>query len=408
MVSLNKSLIGGSIILLITFNIFNFLNFGFQFAMARMLSVAEYGALAVLFSVIYIFSIFGESIQTIITRYASSENNLGKLKNLLNRSLKKAFIVSVIFFILYLIISILLSYLTGVSYYLFALTGLVIFAVFLLPINRGVMQGKKNFKSLGLNLIIESLSKLVIAIILVYALTQIMPEYRLYGAVISLALGTFLAILASFYTLRSIFNKKEEQMEIGSVYSYSFPVFFATLAVIAFYSIDVILAKIFFSPEIAGYYAIAAVLSKAIFWGTQPISKAMFPISSEDSVNKKSSNVLANSIAFLLSLIAISLIFAYFFSELIIRIFAGKYLPESAGIFFYTVLAMCILSLANLLLLYKLSKGKTSGLYYLFIAIFLEVVLLSVYSSSLLSFSIALVFSSLIFLLISSIVSRMK
>ncbi|MCU0642503.1 MAG: hypothetical protein MUF61_02915, partial [archaeon] len=86
MVRLNRALLGGSLVLLITFNIFNLLNFIFQFAMARMLSPADYSILAVLFSIIYMTGIFGEPIQTIIAKFSASEKNTGKLKNLLSRS----------------------------------------------------------------------------------------------------------------------------------------------------------------------------------------------------------------------------------------------------------------------------------------------------------------------------------
>src|SRR3989338_10228997 len=99
----NSAVIGGSLVLLITFNIFNFLNFAFQFSMARMLSAAEYGVLATLFAIIYIITIFSESIQTIITKYAAAEENSGKLKNLMKRTLHKSSLIALALFILYLL-----------------------------------------------------------------------------------------------------------------------------------------------------------------------------------------------------------------------------------------------------------------------------------------------------------------
>jgi len=69
MKGLNKALIGGSLVLLITFNIFNLLNFIFHFAMVRMLTVVEYGVLASLFMIIYMMTVFSESIQLVITKY---------------------------------------------------------------------------------------------------------------------------------------------------------------------------------------------------------------------------------------------------------------------------------------------------------------------------------------------------
>ena len=94
---LNKSLIGGSLVLLISINLFNFFNFVFQLSMARLLTIAQYGILASLFSIIYIFGFFMESIQTIVAKYTAKEKEKGKLKNILKKTVKKAWGVSLIF-----------------------------------------------------------------------------------------------------------------------------------------------------------------------------------------------------------------------------------------------------------------------------------------------------------------------
>ncbi len=64
----SKSLMGGSIILLISINIFNALNFLFHFFMARMLTISDYGILAALMSIVYVLTIPSEAIQTIISK----------------------------------------------------------------------------------------------------------------------------------------------------------------------------------------------------------------------------------------------------------------------------------------------------------------------------------------------------
>ena len=70
---LNRGLIKGGITLLIAFGFYNLFNFLYQFSMARMLTVSDYGILAAIFSLIYILSAFTESIQIIITKYSSGE-----------------------------------------------------------------------------------------------------------------------------------------------------------------------------------------------------------------------------------------------------------------------------------------------------------------------------------------------
>ena len=399
MANLNKSLLNGSMILLITFNIFNFLNFVFQFSMARMLSVVEYGMLAALFSIVYALTIFIEAIQTIITKFTSSEGNPGKLKNLLNRALKKSYLFAMVFYIFYLLITLGLAYLTGIDYLLYAFIGLLIFAVLIIPINRGVMQGRKMFSSLGGNLIIESVSKIIIAVLLVYIFSIFYPELKIYGAVIGLVAGAGLAALFSFYSLRKIFKAKEERINIPNIYSYSIPVFFVTLVVILFYSIDVLIASMFFTEEFVGYYAIASILAKVIFWGTVPISKAMFPISSESSKKESSPNIFLNALGLLLACIFIALIGMYFFSDLIIRIFSGEYISESSEILIYAASALGLVSIANLILLYKLSLGHTKRYLHLLWFIVIEIAFLSAFSDTLMHFTLAYLAAAFIFLI---------
>ncbi|MCX8159003.1 MAG: oligosaccharide flippase family protein [Candidatus Pacearchaeota archaeon] len=401
MVKFSKELFKGSLILLITFNLYNILNFFFQFSMARLLTIVEYGILATLFSFIYILNLFSESIQTIITKYSSIEEDKGKLKNIIKKSLKKALKISSIFFLIYVFIAIPLSYLLKMDYFLLFLNGLMIFAVFILPVPRGIMQGKKRFYSIGLNLISESVIKLGFSILLVIL------GWKVYGALTATILGFLLAFLFSFFSLRDIFFSQEKPSQTEGIYQYTKPVFVVLLSLTIFFSIDVIIAKIVFSEQLAGSYAVASILAKIIFIGTNPISKAMFSISSENSgKKKKQENLLFNSILILIACIVVILFAYYFFPDFIVRIFSGKVLSEASSILFYLAIAFSLLSISNLFILYGLSLGKIKN-YFVFISFpIIEAILLFVFSSNLFQFSIALVMSSAIFLWGSIILSN--
>jgi len=390
---INKNLVKGSIVLLIAFNIYNALNFFFHFAMVRMMTVVEYGVLASLFSIIYILAVFTESIQTVITKYTTEENNKGKLKNILKKSLKRSLFISLGLFLIYLVIAIPFSSLLKIDYKLMALNGTIIILAFLSPISRGILQGKKKFTALGFNMIIESLVKFFLAIFLVYI------GWAVYGAIIGTIIGVITALVLSFININDIIKVKEENASTEGIYSYTKPTFIIILIILMFYSIDIIIAKIFFSEEIAGVYAIASILAKTIFFGTQPISRAMFPLSAENhNDKKKSENVFMNAFALFTIGIAVALLAFYFFPNLILKIFSGKDLPASASILFYLGIAISFISLANLILLYKLSLGKIKGHLYLFIFIIAEVLLLSWFSDNIFQFSIAFITASAAFL----------
>jgi len=391
MVKINKALLSGSIALLIGINLFNILNFLFQFAMARMLSPADYGILATLFSIIYITGVFSEPVQTIIAKYSSKESQHGKLKNLALRSLRKGLKISSIIFVGYIFIAIPLSLALKIPYLLVILAGLTIFSAFLPPVTRGIMQGRKFFKTLGTNLFLEGIIKLVLAIILV------LVGWKVYGAMAAAIVGSLIALIFSIIALKEILKSRETKTNFKGIYSYSWPVFIVLFSILAFFSLDILIARIVFDATSAGYYAIASVLAKIIFFGTQPISKALFPISAEQKT-KKSHHLLVNAIIILFICVLIALLIFYFFSGILIKIFAGRIILESQNILFYLALAMGILSFTNLVLLYKLSLGKIRN--YLIFLIFpiIEVALLFLFSHNLIEYSIALITASAIFL----------
>ena len=99
-------------------------------------------------------------------------------------------------------IAIPLAILLKIEYPLLALTGLMILLFLIVPANRGMLQGKKRFKSLGFNMISEALTKLALAIFFVYI------GWRVYGAIIATVLGVLISLLFSFLSLKDIIKSK--------------------------------------------------------------------------------------------------------------------------------------------------------------------------------------------------------
>ncbi len=387
----NKALIKGSLILLVTFNLFNLINFLFQFAMARMLTVADYGILATLFSIIYMTGIFSDPIQTVITKYSATEQENGKLKNLISRAIKKSIKLSSILFIIYLFIAIPLSFALKVPYLLLSSAGLMIFASFLPPISRGAMQGRKMFLGLGINLLIESIIKIFLALTLVTA------GWAVAGAMAATVLAAFSAFVLSLFAINDILRSKEKFMHVKDIYSYSWPVFFVILSITVFMSIDVIIARAVFDAATAGYYAIASTLAKIVFMGTQPISKAMFPIAAERG-KTKDNKLIANSAALVLACAFAALLVFYFFPNFIVTIFSGRYIPDSANILFYLAIGTSLLSMTSLILLYRLSTQRIKNHLAFMIFPVIELFLLYIFSHNLVEFSLAFVVANAIFL----------
>ena len=394
--SLNKSLFKGSIVLLITFGIYNFLNFLYHLLMARSLSIEEYGTLSALLFFSYILIVpFVESMQTLIAKYSASETDDGKINNVLRRISRRIFRAATWIIVLYLIALIPLYYFTRIPVALLLLNGLVIFGSLFVPITRGCLQGKKRFFSLGGNMIIESVTKVVVGIILVYL------GFAVFGALIAFIAAIVLSLLFSIAAIKDILRKEQVFEGNRGIHGYTKQTLLIVSLIVIAYNFDILLAKILFNDTLAGYYAVSSVLSKAIFWGTQPISKAMFPLTSDKENAVKKRELLTNALLAVGVMSGIALVIFYFFSNIIIYIFSGRVISESIVILPYLGLGSAILAISNVILLYKLSIDRTRGYVYLIIPVVLGIALMIIYSTSLLSYSIAFIASSVLLLLAS-------
>jgi len=391
---LSSELGKGAVILFIMINIFNFLNFVFHFSMGRLLGPANYGVLAVLMSLVYILSIPTETIQNIIARYTSKFNlnkENGKIKFLMFKSLKKSFKIAFLVFIPLIFVSLFLSYFLKISFWLFLLTNVIVFAAFSTPVVKGILQGRKKFFLFGWSFIIESVLKLI------FAVSLVLIGLKVFGAITGLLLGVFAGLIFSIYFNRDLFKEKEKGTSFKGFYSTSVPYIVSMVVVYLMLSIDIILAKRFFPAEIAGQYAVLSMMGKIVFFGTFSISKAMFPLTSEkhDS-NQGSYPLFKRSLLMVAGLSLIAVLIYALFPKLVILILYGSQYVEMAPYLAYSGIALGFLSLSNLVLIYALSINRLRKSYYLFIFLIIEGLLFYLYHNTILEYILAFMVSNII------------
>jgi len=393
-------LIVGSFILFIMMSLSNFINYLFHFSMARFLGPEDYGILATLMSIIYIYAIFGESIQTIMSRYTSnlnSNNELGKIKDVIIRSLKKFGLFSTIIFILASIVLFLVSSYLNIDRQLLIITNLLIFFMFISPALRGVLQGSKKFKSLGINLLLESTLKLILSISLV------LIGFKVYGALIGILLGAVVSLVAIFISLKDIISSKRISAPLDNIYSYNLPIFICMISIVLMYSLDIIIAKIIFDPIVAGKYAVLSMLGKIIFFGTMAIAKTMFPLSIENyQKGKNTKYIFIKSIKITFILIFLVMTIYTLIPKIVINVLFGAQYLDIYRFLSIIGLAYSFISISNLLLLYSISINPSPRRYY-FSLLFpiIQITLLVLFGSDILNFSMGVMISGLIFLIYS-------
>lgn len=402
----SDELINGSIVLFLMFNLFNFLNFLFQFLMARMLGPIEYGVFATIMSLLYFMAIPSESIQTLISQYTSklsAHQNYGGIKYILFKMLKKGTKITLLIYLLLIPFFYFYSYFLNIDFFLVLLSGTMIFSVFLLPTTRGIMQGMKKFNVFGINLILEAIIKLILAILL------ILLGMKTYGAIIGIIFGSVIAFVISLIPLSKILHAKREQADISKIYEHSTPIFLALIAILMMQSIDVIIAKRIFSPVLAGQYAVANLMGKIIFFGTIAISKTILPITSERfEIGKSTKKLFFKAFGIVSVLCFMALILFAVFPELIVQTLFGEEYIQISSIIFNMGIAFTFISLSNLVLIYGISINKKIKITYLLFVLIIQTILLLISSFDLYYYSISMIVSGLLLFVSSIIIIKKK
>lgn len=381
--------------------IVNIVNFFYQIIMGRLLNPSEYGILNVIFSFLLIATAITVTVQTTSAKYSSiylAEGNIDKIKSfLISITIRILIFTIIIFIILVVFINSIVFFLRIESILPVIFLGIMVIEGSLIAINRGILQGIKNFKNLGLNLIIEVFLKLGLGIILVYI------GLKANGAMLGLILATLFSYFLIFLSLGKIIGRKKETNidnkidNIKRFYKNILLIFISTILVSLLSYIDMVLVKHFFTSYEAGYYSAAAQIGRIVLYFSGALILVIFPRFSEKFIKKESlKNLVLQSFIFILLVSGILLIIYFFFPEFIIKILYGtKYLPASALIFKYG-LFMSIISLINLQVFYFISIDKFYYLIYLFYTIIGMVILIWFYHTSISSILMILIYSSFI------------
>jgi O-antigen/teichoic acid export membrane protein len=342
----------------------------------------------------YIYSIPIESIQNLISRYTTklnSKQSYGKIKYLMIKSLKKGFVSSLGIFIILIPISFFLSKFLDINFWLIIVANVFIFSAFSSPITRGILQGRKKFKLFGGSLIIETIVKLIFGIFFV------LLGLKVFGALIGIIVGIIVGIGISIYFSKDLFKSKTENVKFKEIYSESVPYFITTIVILLVFSLDIILAKRFFSPEIAGKYAVLSMLGKMVFFATISIGKAMFPLTSEKHDNGEDSGKLFRKSLLMILLICMGAVLVFaIIPKFIIWILYGSQYVDMAQYLVYSGIAFSFLALSNLILIYGLSTNKLKKSGFLFVFLFIEITLLYLFHSSIFEYILAFMFSNIV------------
>ncbi len=350
----------GSAVLWVGMMAANLSNYLFHLLMGRFLGPVDYGSLASIVSIMYYISVPTIAITTTVMKFSAEyevEGELGKINGLFSRLTRQLLIISVILFVLLAVASpFISSFLRIQSVWPMLILSTMVLVGYLLPINRGILQGLKMFGSLSFSLVLETILKLVIGISLVFI------GFKVSGAVIGIVTAVFIAYGFSFFPMRKIFKTRvAEAISVRAVVKYSVPVFITLLCLNNYYSIDVVLVKHFLSPVNAGYYAGLSILGKIVVFASLAIVGVMFPVvAGRHKSDQKHSHILLATLGMITAVSGGIVILYTIAPEFLINLlFGAKYLPVAPYLPAFSI-AMLMLALSTALANYYLAINKTS------------------------------------------------
>lgn len=384
-------------------------NYIYHLLMARMLKPASLlGELEGVISFMYLLSVPLLTISLAIVKFVSAYKGKNRAEDiggfyvfLRNKMLLFAGVASVIL----LLFSPLVKSFLHLSSYSIVLLLVINFVVGVyVAVSRSILQGVSNFFGFAISTSVETIVKLVLAVLLVSL------GFKVAGAFGAMIIGSVIGAFVLYCLLKTFRAKATEFKDASEFYRYIIPVFFTMLATTSLYSTDIILVRHFFPGNLSGDYAVLSIMGKVIFFAVSPIATVLFPLVSERHTKgeKYGSFLWAG---FGLTLLGVIIIISLYFwqGSLMILLLPGKHYLHVASLLGYMGIFMGLYSLCVLMASYFLSIHKTFQAYLVLLAAVLQIVGIYIFHKSLLQVimvSIGSLFVLLLSLLIYYLYAR--
>lgn len=263
----------------------NVCNYLFQIIMGRLLSVADYGTVNTLMSLIVYFSVPNVIISMIAARYIAlyrGEDHKEKISSVIRLLLKCGLWMA-------LAIALLGAVFAGTISDAFRLDsnfliyGCAIIAIvqILASIMYGTLQGMQQFLPYGIQGIINASCKLIFSVAL------ILLGYKAGGVVAAMIFGALFTVLYCGYYIReelveAIRNKGKEAVDFREFVRFATGMIVAQSCITILTNGDILLVKALFDDTVAGTYASAMVIGKIAMYVSTAVIATLFPIVVEE------------------------------------------------------------------------------------------------------------------------------
>lgn len=335
----------------------NILNFLYNTYLGRRVSLEDFGLISLVGSFVYITSVPLGAITRAITHKSAflfGKNGNPAVdfwKTQRGKIIKFSFILAILWSLLTIPLTevfkshTILPFIIFIPVWIFGFAGAV---------DSGFLTGNLMFTVGGVAALVEATGKLILSVLIVES------GYSDW-VYLSLPLSMFIAFLINYYFARRVKNYTQKLPDDNVSFPIKFFVssVFEKLSVVAFLSLDLVIAKIFLSPEDAGKYALLSLAGKIVYIVGTLFSQFIIPLTSKEEGEGKNT---ASTFYKLLGVVSLSstvgFIFMGVFGSFVAPIlFGSKILSVTSYLLPYT-LGISIQTIASSIVLYHQSKKR--------------------------------------------------
>ena len=354
-------------LLMVTAQVGNLASVVFQMVAMRWLPDAQYGDLAAMLSVLIVFTTPWDAVRAATAHRIAimvQTGGTGAIRRLLERWLLFVLVVGVGVLAVALVArDPLARYLQlGDPRLVPVSAAMLTFGLLILPVILGGFQGLQHFGALAWVGQMPAVLRLTFAapvVIWLSATAAAALSAQLAATVLSVAAGGW----AMWRAVQRHASAPAESTDSGGAY------FVAAAFVLASFSLlvvtDVLLAKRYFDPAVAGRYAQAATIARAVFFLPLPIASVLFPkAASEGELRPEARAMVWRAMLYTAALLAVMSLFTLLFLGLIWRFFTGQApRPEQEVWVVRLVVAMVPLAFTFLLVNFAMARKSFGPLY---------------------------------------------
>ncbi len=220
-------------------------------------------------------------------------------------------------------------------------------------VGRGVLQGQLTFRPLAATFVVEMLVRVILGVALVAL------GFGVVGATVGLTASFFATWLHVRLLLGRIESASIAADAVKDITRYAGPIALLLLGQIIVNNGDVLIAKRFLEPDIAGVYAAIALVGRAVFFLSWSVATTLFPAAAQRGERGQSADGLLYG-----GLVVVAMMGACFVAGAALlggtvlgRVFGPEYADVSGPLAWYAF-ATSMFAMANLIVSHHLSTGR--------------------------------------------------